>query len=69
LPAGLLPTAGSARSEADLSAGALADVSCEYELCGLPGVRGPLPAAPPVLAREELCPARGCGSGWGRRGG
>ena len=41
-----------------LPTGALADGSCEYGLCGLPGVRGPLPAASPVLVRQELCPVR-----------
>ena len=40
--------------------------ACEYGLCGLLGAWIPLRAAL-VLARQELFPVRGCGSGWGRR--
>ena len=36
-----------------MPAGALADASCEYGLCGLPGVRGP-PAGSPALVRAGV---------------
>ena len=38
-------------------------------LCGLPKVRSALPVVSLVLAREELSPVWGCGSGWGGRHG
>ena len=69
LPFGLPPDARSASSKAALPAGALADASCDHGLCGPPGVRGPLPAGSLVRVRRELCPVRGCGSGWGRQRG
>jgi hypothetical protein len=48
---------------------ALADASCDHGLCGPPRVWGPLPAGSLVRVRQELCPVRGYGSGWGQRGG
>ncbi|HEX3193856.1 MAG TPA: BTAD domain-containing putative transcriptional regulator [Streptosporangiaceae bacterium] len=43
--------------------------SCDYGLCGLPRIRGPLPVASLAGVREELCPVLGCGSGCGDRRG
>ena len=43
--------------------------SYDKGLCGPPRVRSPLPAASCVLAREELFPVWGYGSGWASRSG
>jgi predicted ATPase/DNA-binding SARP family transcriptional activator len=52
-----------------LPAGRTCRGSCDYGLCGLPRIRGPLPVASLAGVREELCPVLGCGSGCGDRRG